>query len=118
MNPSIERKLKTADFGEVVMVLDKYLEGGALAIQLVSAEDGEPIARLSTRLDSSSRLPSDCFFMKDWSENVQISADVIQSGWVKPRPDIAPGRSGFICADAFELLDVPLTQAEIDEYYA
>ena len=118
MNPTIQRKLTTTDFGEVVMVLDKYREGGALAIELVDAKDGEPIARLSTRLDASSRLPADCFFMKDWSENQRIATEVIQSGWVKPRPDIPPGRSGFIVADAFELLDVPLTQAEIDEYYA
>ena len=118
MNPAIERKLKTTSFGEVVMVLYKYREGGALAIALVSAEDGEPIARLSTKLDASSRLPEGCFFMKDWSENYEVSVDVIQSGWVKPRPDIPSGRSGHVVADAFELLDAPLTQEEIDEYYA
>lgn len=119
MNAQLERKVETREHGEcLIEARDLYISNGALAVRLVSAQDGEPIATLSANFDGAEKLPSDCFYLKDWSENMNISVDVIDSGWIKPRDDLPSVKSGFIVADAFELLDVPLTQAEIDEYYA
>ncbi len=44
--------------------------------------------------------------MKDWAENAEIAVEAAESGWFKSRLDLGGAQSGFICAMAWELLDV------------
>lgn len=118
MNPSIERRFPTY-LGEVIVHLTKYAADGSLAVELRDAKDGEPVARLSVNMTSARPLPPDCFYMKDWSENMKIARNAVSSGWFRIRHDLPIAISGHVWADAFEVLDERLTgealEAMLDE---
>ena len=76
-----------------------------LAIQLI-CKDGEPLGRLSVKPPHDRTLPPNCFYVKDWSENEEISYEAAASGWFKARPDINPEICGFELACVWELLEV------------
>lgn len=111
MNRELKRQVKT-HFGLANIVVAEYVNNHALAVRLV-AEDGEPIATLSSNMKLSGDLPPDCFFLKDWAENVDIACDALRSGWFKIRRDLPTAISGLVWADAVELLDVRLTKGQI-----
>lgn len=114
MNPSIERRFPTY-LGEAIVHLTKYAADGSLAVELRDAKDGEPIARLSAHMPNARPLPPECFYMKDWSENMKIARDAVQSGWFRIRHDLPIAVSGHVWADAFEVLDERLEGAALAE---
>lgn len=79
-------QFQTRDWGMVDVFAGTYVSAdGPLAIQLTDPETGEPIARLSVNMDGfSEKLPKNCFYMKDWSENERIAADALYSGLFRP----------------------------------
>lgn len=83
---------------------------GPLAIQLIDVEEGEPYATLSVNMykpecsQDSKDLPPNCFYVKDWSENTGIANEMRTSGLFKERPDLPMAASGFVMAEAWELL--------------
>lgn len=59
----------------LTFVFGTYQTTGAMSVQMVDANTGEPYARLSVNLDAAAmtRLPEGAFFLKDWSENAGIA---------------------------------------------
>lgn len=99
-------QFQTRNFGLVDVYLGHYVsEDGPLAVQLVSSETAEPIARLSVNMPGASeKLPRNCFYMKDWAENGEISIDAELSGLFRLRPDLPPAVSGWVAANAYEVV--------------
>lgn len=98
-------------WGELIAHAGSY-SNGALAVVLASPS-GEPMATLSVntyrpQCSADSRdLPPDCFYMKDWSENEEIVVAAKASGLFIERPDLPPAISGYVCADAWQLVGPP-----------
>lgn len=95
------------EWGQVEVFKGNYAEG-QLAIMLMN--EGEPLATLSVNIykpscsHDSKDLPSDCFYMKDWSENESLAMEAAESGLFKRRPDLPSALSGFVMADAWQLI--------------
>jgi len=69
-------------FGRVSIVKLAY-GNGCLAVQLVSAADGEEIATLSVNLPAyAHELGPNEFFAKTYAENQEISQEALASGLV------------------------------------
>lgn len=69
-------------YGAATIVAGRYPAGGAIAIQLVTADGmAEPIATFSTNLVSyGAQVESDEFCVKTWSENEPLVAPMLASG--------------------------------------
>jgi hypothetical protein len=111
-NANIKRTFTSERWGEVTIHATKYANNGALAVQLTSMGDfgPEPLTTLSVNMAhgqnaESKDLPEGCFYAKDWSENEELAHEAAASGWFKFRDDIPPAISGYVCAEAWELLD-------------
>lgn len=102
---------QSEEWGTITVHRTTYHDG-ALAVKLTSmvknTEDGdvfpEPLSTLSVNMTGSTDLPPNCFYAKDWSENEEIAMDAMASGLFKLRHDIKPVRSGYIIAEAWEIL--------------
>ena len=61
---------------QISFTLEQYRSGGGRAVQAWEHE-GEnittPYAVISTNIPDGPRLPAGQFFLKDWSENVEIA---------------------------------------------
>lgn len=102
MNATIRYGFKTW-LGWAYIQETKYANG-ALAIQL-RARDGEPLATLSVNMPGKSeKLPPDCFYAKDWSENEEIAMDAMESGLFRLRRDLPSAASDFVVADVWQLV--------------
>lgn len=81
---------------------------GPLAVVL-ECEDGEPLATLSVNMykptcSADSRdLPADCFYVKRWSENEELSADALASGLFTERNDLGMAEGGFVEAPVWQI---------------
>lgn len=81
---------------------------GPTAIVLL-CDNGEPLATLSVNMyrpecsHDSSDLPPDCFYVKRWSENAEISAEALASGLFTERPDLGRAESGFVAAPVWQV---------------
>lgn len=103
------RSLFVPKWGPARIEIAKY-ENGALAVQLILEESDEPLCVLSVNMahgqdHESEDLPRNCFYVKAWSENREIVRAAISSGWFKKRGDIPISHSGYVQAEAWELLD-------------
>lgn len=104
-------KFHSNEWGEVEVILAKY-PNKALAVQLWTNKS-EPLARLSVNLVetvegyTSSQLPKNCFYVKDWSENEVIAREARESGLFIPRPDLGEGVTDFVKCEAWEVKDLP-----------
>lgn len=102
-------QFKSHAWGLVEVYQATYGENGPLAIVLQSL-NGEPLAKLSVNMykpqcSADSRdLPENCFYMKDWAENVSLAAAAKASDLFKHRPDLPVALSGHVWADAYEVL--------------
>lgn len=82
--------------------------GGPTAIVLQCA-NGEPLATLSVNMyrpqcsRDSRQLPKNCFYVKRWSENEQISAEALASGLFLERPDLPEAKSGHVSAPVWQV---------------
>ena len=95
---------QSARWGRVEVYAATYTSNNALAIQLTDS-DGEPLATLSVNMPGSENLPANCFYMKDWSENEELAEEARECKLFKPRPDLPSSVSGFVMADAYELVE-------------
>jgi hypothetical protein len=80
-----------------------YREGKGMVVALVE-NDGTPFACISVNLPPhTAALPVNTFYCKDWSENATIIPQLEEQGLIKPRLDIEPRATGFVCARAYEV---------------
>lgn len=83
--------------------------GGPLAV-LLEDDFGERIATLSVNMyrpecsRDSTDLPEDCFYVKTWGGQEEIAADALASGVFKTRPDLPVADSGFVSAEAWQIV--------------
>ena len=100
-------------------IVSKYRDSGALALQLVGAEDspyeGEPIAmatenlpHLNVGLTNGEQVLT---FIKDWSENQGILDQLVEQNMVRrvcrqEQPVTVP--TGYVQADLVEIIDQSL----------
>lgn len=96
-------------WGTVYVLRATYgTQDGPLAI-VVHLESGEPLATLSVnmytpqRSHDSTDLPPDCFYVKTWSENEELAAEVLASGLFKERTDLPHAESGFVSAPVWQV---------------
>lgn len=89
-------------WGTVHVQQASYLEeDGPLAILLESA-DGEPLTTLSVNMylpecsHDSRDLPADCFYVKLWGGNEDLSQEALASGLFIERGDLPQSRSGYV----------------------
>lgn len=69
-------------YGQASVYLTRYPRGGALAVYLESAEDGEPYATFSVNLAAyGGRLGPEEFFAKTYAENESLVGPLLASGW-------------------------------------
>ncbi len=100
---------QSARWGAVHVLTGTY-EGpdGPLAV-ILTDPSGELITKLSVNMykpscsADSQDLPKDCFYLKGWSENLEIAREAVASGLFKHRPDIPAARSGYVTADAYQI---------------
>lgn len=93
-----------------VRVLRASYDGpkGPTAIVLQCA-DGEPLATLSVNMyrpecsHDSSTLAPDCFYVKTWSENEELSKEALASGLFTQRDDLPVARSGYVTAPVWQI---------------
>lgn len=97
------KTFESREWGTVEVHEGEYT-GGNLAVQLL-LPGGEPLAKLSVNLPESKNLPPRCFYGKDWSENLVISAEALRSGLFKIREDLPIAITGFVWANAWEILE-------------
>ncbi len=91
---------------ECELVFGKY-HNGATALELIDAEDGQPIAMASVNVAGhSEHLDSDEMFIKDWSENEGMLDTLIKAGVVSPTIFSVP--TGFVSAELCKIL-IPIT---------
>ena len=90
---------------ECELQFGKY-SNGATALQLIDAEDGQPIATASVNLvGQSEHLDPDEVFIKDWSENEGMLDALIESGVISKPILAAP--TGFVSSHLCKIL-IPL----------
>lgn len=106
-----EFPIKHPEFGTIKLYKNKYTNNNLLAIQLTCTDsDGfeEPLARLSVNPEHPLPIPSNCFYIKDWSENSDLVDWILSStlmGTVfKERHDFPAAKYGFVIAPVWELL--------------
>lgn len=95
----------------LVRVLRTTYEGadGPTAIVL-NTEDGERLATLSVNMyrpecsRDSKELPKDCFFVKEWGGNEDLSREALESGLFQLRADLGVARSGYVTAPVWQLV--------------
>ncbi len=89
-------------FGEALVYVGRYQAGGAVAVQLVGADTGEPLGILSTNLAPyGARVGEAEFCVKVWSENEPLVAPMLSSGLFEDT-----GRteaSGFVAAPVWRI---------------
>jgi hypothetical protein len=68
-------------FGDALIYVGRYPAGGAIAVQLVGVDDGEPLGLFSTNLvPYGARVGPAEFCAKVWSENAPLVAPMLSTG--------------------------------------
>ena len=77
-------EVNLGEYGNALVRVGRYPQGGQLAINLVDATTSEPIATLSTNLAAYNRpTDADAAGIKVWSENVPLIEPLLASGLFK-----------------------------------
>lgn len=73
----------TVQFQEWTCIAEfrRYRHGGGVAIYLVDATDGQPVA--TATINPETPVPEGCVAIKDWSENTGTLAALIAAGLVE-----------------------------------
>lgn len=90
----------THDGEELTLVLGQYAQNGNLSVSAVAA-DGAPVATLSVNMPPYLALPEGVFYLKTWSENTFIAADLIDSGLIERAYEVFDAESGYVRASAY-----------------
>lgn len=95
-------------WGKVTVLRGHYQRAdGPVAVQLVT--DAGPLATLSVNMyrpecsHDSSRLPADCFYVKQWEENEAIADEAFASGLFALREDLGTAQSGYVTAPVWQI---------------
>lgn len=64
-----------------VLKFDRYAHGGAVAIRLIDAEDGGPVA--TATVNPSTPIPASHVAVKSWSENEGMLEALVAAGIVE-----------------------------------
>ena len=98
-------KFQSKQWGEVEAHRAHYLSKDGPVAVILTLSDGEHLTTLSVNLKGhSERLPENCFYVKDWSENEELADEAAKSGLFKDRPDIPLVVTGFTIAGAWEIV--------------
>jgi len=81
--------------GEILSLVVSTYPNGGKAVALYT-QDGCPYASISVNLPTTPSLPSDVFYVKDWSENELLVIGLITKKYIKKVDDIPSVSSGFI----------------------
>ena len=89
-------------YGDALVHVGRYPAGGAIAVQLVGADTGEPLGIISTNLvPYGARIADPEFCAKVWSENEPLVAPMLSSGLFEDTGRIEP--SGFVLAPVWRI---------------
>ena len=89
-------------FGAVDVYVGRYPAGGAIAVQLIGADTGEPLGVFSTNLVPYGACVSDTeFCAKVWSENEPLVEPMRASGLFEDTGRIEP--SGYVLAPVWRI---------------
>lgn len=92
------------EFGRTNVLVCRYPAGGALAVLLESAEDGESIATFSVNMRPYGHEVQDGdFIAKTYAENESLVAPMLASGWFEDTGRSVP--CGFARAPVWRLRD-------------
>jgi len=94
------------------LTTNHYSNNGALAVELMSPEEG-PYAIISLNMPDSDKLPSNEFFMKDWSENQEVAEQLIKKSIILPTGK--QSASGFVLAKSYKINPIYLTGGVEDD---
>jgi len=86
---------------EVIVLVFKYQEGGAPAIQLRKNFDFSPFATLTVNIPDV-KLGEDEILIKGWSENEPVADAAMKTGWFERTNKIVP--TGFAVAEVWRVL--------------
>lgn len=81
---------------------------GPLAIVLLT-DDAQVLAKLSVNMykpqcsQSSTELPKDCFYVKNYGENTELAAEAAVSGLFQIRTDMPSALSGYIVVPVWQI---------------
>lgn len=92
------------------VVFSQYGNGSKAVI--LNETNGEQFCVVSVNMPNESDfLPPDTFFVKDWSENEPVVAELKRLGFLVSAPSIRPASSGFVTAYAYRWIDDPQAEA-------
>ena len=95
---------------EVSFEFREYLSNRAT---LVVALTGElPYAKVSVNIEHAPTLQRGHFYLKDWSENVEIAKAMIDEKLIEPVEGTTPVYSGFVVAHAYQFTEEGLKYVE------
>lgn len=96
----------TTPFGSASIHVGRYPKGGAIYVQLYTADDDypEPLATLSTNLvPYGASLGDDEFSVKDWSENEPLIQSMLDTGLFEDTGRRTP--TGYAMAPTWRIKD-------------
>ena len=89
-------------FGNAFVHVGRYPAGGAIAVQLVGADTGEPLAVFSTNLAPyGARIGNSEFCAKVWSENEGLVQPMLASGLFEDTGRVEP--TGYVLAPVWRI---------------
>jgi hypothetical protein len=100
----------SARWGAVNVMRGTYQGAKGPTAVVLTLENGEPLATLSVNMyrpecsHDSRDLPADCFYVKRWGGNEQISADALASGLFTERADMPEAASGYVTAPVWQIV--------------
>lgn len=92
-------EVETKQFGKAILTLNRYADGGQVAIELISPEH-EPIARLTVNMPEVKLEPRE-IIVKGWGENEQIIEDCRASGYFFDTGKRI--KTGFVTAEVWKI---------------
>lgn len=92
-------------YGRASILVGRYPAGGAIAIQLVAADEPtEPMATFSTNLIAyGAQVSCDEFCVKTWSENEVLVAPMLSTGLFEDTGKRVP--SGYVVSPVWRIKD-------------
>src|SRR4051794_22918393 len=102
MGPSQAIGQVTTPFGEALIYVGRYPAGGAIAVQLVGADSGEPLGVFSTNLmPYGARVGGAEFCAKVWSENEPLVEPMLACGLFEDTGRVEP--AGYVLAPVWRI---------------
>lgn len=103
MIAGIKSHLRYAPGCVLSVVKSTYLNNGRIALELVDAETGEPMAKATMNIPEA-KLAADEVLIKDYSENAGMVKTLIEGGVIEPTP-LQSFNTGFVVVDSYKLCE-------------